>query len=136
MRAGVEGMKGPISTAANRTHSARVSITFASRSFFSGSLPRTQGWVRSIYLLHSPMTFHTSARAWENCSLSICSSTSFGRAAQCSCRGVSSSASTASVQAGRMPSKYFSIIATVRLTRLPRSFARSAFMRVRKDSLV
>ena len=138
IRAGVLGMKGWISTATKRTHSARVSSTAASSSRFSGSRPRTQGWVRSMYLLHSPTTFQISARAWLNWSLSICSSTSLGSWTQCWRREtpVGSFSSMPLNPSGVTPSKYFSIMATVRDTRLPRSLARSAFMRVRKLSLV
>ena len=51
---------------------------------------------------------------------------------------VSSSVSMASVPATlrTVPPKYFSHMATVRLSRLPRSFARSLLMRLMRASLV
>ena len=61
------------------------------------------------------------------CIKSIYFSTSAGSARTRSISGFSSSVS--SPCAGTSPPKYFSIIATVRLTRLPRSFARSELIR-------
>ena len=129
MRSGVRGITKPIITATRRTHSARVYSTVARRGLRSSSRPRIQGWVTSMYLLQLPISFQISCRALENWKAFTCSSTRAGVASARSHRGRSMLSSTASI-AVMEPPKYFSIMATVRETRLPRSLARSALMRV------
>ena len=76
-------------TAMARMHSASTYMTVASLGLPSSLLHSTQGWVRSMYLLHSPISFQISDSATENCSLFICSSTMPGSASNRSFSGMS-----------------------------------------------
>ena len=87
-----------------------------------------------MYLLARWMTAKISIRACGMVRLSMSAVT----LAVSSLTMVSSSVSMASVPATlcTVPPKYFSHMATVRLSRLPKSFARSLLMRVIRASLV
>ena len=73
------------------------------------------------------MTLKISSRAFWNWNFSICSSYRARRPVTREIR-LSSSAGSACRASGSFPPKYFSAMAVVRLTRLPKSLARSVLM--------
>ena len=125
---------GLLKTPIMRRLSARLYSTVPSRAFLDSSLASIQGIVWSIYLLQRDIYCQRTARADENCSSSILTAYSLAvcRHNFCSSSSISSGASGA----GSTPLKYLSIMAAVRLKRLPRSFAKSLFMRLISASLV
>ena len=116
-----------------RRHSSRLYRTLARRAFLLSSLASCQGAVSSMYLFARWMSLKTSSSARWSWNLSICCSylSRLVRASSLS----SSSRASASRSVGRVPPKYFSTIAVVRETRLPKSFARSVFMVEMSSSL-
>ena len=94
----------------------------------------TQGAVSSIYLLARCTTSKMAMRAVGTSSASMAASTLAGS----SLIRPSSSPSTGSATGVlvTVPPKYFSHMATVRDSRLPRSLARSVLMRLMSASLV
>ncbi len=129
----LSGMKGWSSVVQMRTVSSRLYITVARRVFFASSLASTQGAFSSIYLLARSSTLKISARAFWNWSFSISASYRSRRVAAMVFSSQSSSLSSRSV--GSVPPKYFSTMAVVRLTRLPRQLARSTLMVLISSSL-
>ena len=129
----VLGKNGVSSTAATRSTSHRLYSTAARRGRLASSFASTQGAVSSMYLLARWMTLKISASAFGTCRTSMHAVTFAGRA---STMAASSSSSGSALRwAGRVPPKYFSIIATLRESRLPRSLARSALIRLISASL-
>ena len=89
--------------------------------------------VSSIYLLARWMHLKISSRPFWNWNFSICASYRSRRPE--SMEMSASSASPASRASGSVPPKYFSAIAVVRETRLPRSLARSMLIVLISSSL-
>ena len=111
-----------------RRLSARLYMTVASLSFLASSFASIHGAVTSMYLLHAPMRAHMDSSASGALNSVMYRSTFSGRPSARAIMG-SSSSGTGQVGAGTTPPKYLSIMLTVRESRLPRSFARSEFMR-------
>ncbi len=113
----LSGMKGVSSWVQIRSASSRLYITVARRALFASSFASTQGAVSSIYLFAREMTLKTSSSAVWVWKVSI----SFSYLPRSSPAIVLSSQSISSAcrSAGSVPSKYFTTIATVRLSRLP-----------------
>ena len=117
-------MNGSMSTETIRMASARLWRTLSSLGLSFSSLASTHGMVSSMYLLALLTTVQMSSSAMLKANLSMLAST-FEAAPIAMAFRSSSSGSVASVSAGTVPPLYFSIMETVRETRLPRSFARS-----------
>ena len=130
----VSGMKGVSRMAQMRTASSRLYSTRASRGLSSWVLASTQGAFSSIYLLAREITSKISTRAvWKVYSSMSPWYFSFRPPA----RAISSASFSSSARwsAGRVPPKYFTAMAVVRLTKLPKSLARSMLMRLMRLSL-
>ena len=97
-------------------------------------MARTQGAFSSIYLLAREITLNTSERAFWKAYFSMASSYLSRREAAIARSSASFSLSSA-WSAGSLSPQYFWAMATVRETRLPRSFARSTLMVEIRDSL-
>ena len=111
-----------------RRLSARLYMTVASLSFFASSFASIHGAVTSMYLLQAPMRAHMDSSASGALNSVMYRSTFSGRPSARAIMG-SSSSGTGRAGAGTTPPKYLSIMLIVRESRLPRSFARSEFMR-------
>ena len=127
-----KGIAGEASTVAMRITSNKLYKTVPKRSFWLSSLAKIQGAVSSIYLLALPTNCQIVLKASENASLSKASA-ALGAVAKANSFN-SSSNSVACPASGIMPPKYLSTIATERLTRLPKSLAKSVLMRLTKAS--
>ena len=123
----IVGINGSSSAAHILMVSKRLYKTVASLADFAGSFANIQGAVSSIYLLARDTTVIISVRAKESLVSSIYFSTAGASFSAIALRFASNSPSSRSV--GNVPSKYFTAIATVLETRLPKSLARSEFMR-------
>ena len=122
----LSGMKGVRQIRQMRSDSTRLYMTSARRGAFASSFARTQGIVSSMYLFARWMQRKTSSSARCGWRASICAAYFSGRARSMTLS--SSSIGSALRAAGRTPPKYFSTIAVVRDTRLPRSLARSVLI--------
>ena len=129
----LSGMKGVSRIRDTRSASSRLYITEASRAFLLSSLASTQGAVSSMYLLARWISLKISSRARCSWKASICFS--YLARAERIISTSSSSMGSASRPVGRLPPKYFSTMAVVRDTRLPRSLARSVLMVLISSSL-
>jgi len=110
-------------TDANLKASAKLYKTVPNLSFFSSSFARIQGVVSSIYLLALPIrsNVYSNASGILKLSIAFVILTGVSKAKVINSLSISSFA----VGAGIIPSKYFSIIATVLDNKLPRSLQRS-----------
>ena len=146
----VSGMTGAMRVATVRIPSNRLYITRSRRGRLASSLASVQGVVSSIYLLQCEMSsqislraaanLYSSMRAWV---LVVVSAMRVKSGRSCSglqdlsafaCEGVQLSHLRDGWLHETVPEKYFSVMAVVRETRLPRSLARSRLRRFRNCS--
>ncbi len=133
IRCGVRGIKGRSKMEITRSDSAILYNTVERRSK-RFSRANCQGAVSSMYLLPRFASSKISASAPPNCRLSMCALTAPGSARACAMSAASSS--SAKMFAGVLLCENFSIIATARLNRLPRSLAKSELSRCTSSSSV
>ena len=132
----VSGIKLSSSDAQISTVSARLYKTSFKRSFCVSSLASAQGMVSSIYLFARRRSVNISVIASAIRSASAFASTFFTVSLASFLNSLSSSVSLLSGDFTTVPPKYFSIIATVRDTRLPKTLARSVLKRSHTSSHV
>ncbi len=113
------GITGSSRIAATRTASATSKSTCVRRSRLAGSLARAQGSVLAMNSLAASISPKTAATPSSSANASI--------ARRYTSRACAASPGNrpGALADTRRPSRYFSAIATMRLTRLPRLFARS-----------
>ena len=134
MRPAAPVRKGFNKIAQMRTVSARLYKTEPRRSRLFSSFARIQGAVSSIYLFARDTTAKISESASGALSFSIAPFTF--RNAPSAAETSSPSTPSALPRSGKTPPKYCPIIAAVRETRFPRSFARSELIRLNSFSFV
>ena len=130
MFSALAGITGLTRTEIIRNDSIKLYKTVRNRPTQSASLAKTHGTVSSIYLLLRLIRPQISFKA----SSIFISSISASNLRTVSTANAANSSSTASLSVGpaTTPSSYFSTIAKVRCNKLPKSLAKSAFIRLIK----
>ena len=116
---GTSGINGANRMVLMRMHSIRLYSTVPRSAFLFSSFASTQGAVSSIYLFARLIKRQMLASAFGKSIFSKYAAASTPTVSASAFSSASNSLAGVAAGAGTMPSKYLSIIATERLTRLP-----------------